>query len=136
MGLPLTNQSMWSATSAAKASQVTPAHSRPWKNSCFRVPKKPSALALSGQAPLRDMDLVAQGVLYACMFAALALVGRDAGMGACYWAGLAVALLLVAGQFVTARTRAPAACFRAFVRNNRVGMSVFIGIALDFALRG
>ncbi len=40
-----------------------------------------------------DMDLVAQGVLYACMFAALALVGRDAGLGLYYWIGVGVAMV-------------------------------------------
>src|SRR5690606_18567314 len=50
-----------------------------------------------------DMDLVAQGVLYACTFTALALVGRQAGLGQPYWWGLGVAVLLVAWQFFIAR---------------------------------
>ena len=83
-----------------------------------------------------DMDLVAQGVLYTCMFAALALVGRDAGLGVYYWGGLGVALLLVAYQFGIARGRERAACFRAFLHNHWVGMAVFVGIAVDFAMRG
>ena len=82
-----------------------------------------------------EMDLVAQGVLYACMFAALALVGRDAGMGTWYWLGLAIALLLVGYEFAIARSRERAACFRAFLHNNWVGMAIFAGIAADFALR-
>ena len=82
-----------------------------------------------------EMDLVAQGVLYACMFAALVLVGREAGMGLWYWAGLAAALLLVAYEFAIARTRDRDACFRAFLHNNWVGMVIFAGIAADLALR-
>lgn len=82
-----------------------------------------------------DMDLVAQGVLYACMFAALALVGREAGLGRAYWAGLGVAGVLVAWQFMIARNRERSACFRAFLHNHWVGMAIFVGIALDFALR-
>lgn len=82
-----------------------------------------------------DMDLAAQGVLYACMFFALALVGRDAGMGAWYWAGLGAALVLVAWEFGLARSRGREECFRAFLHNNWVGMAIFIGTALDFALR-
>ena len=82
-----------------------------------------------------EMDLVAQGVLYACMFAALVLVGREAGMGLWYWAGLAAALLLVAYEFAIARTRDRDACFRAFLHNNWVGMVTFAGIAADLALR-
>ena len=82
-----------------------------------------------------EMDLVAQGVLYACMFFALVLVGREAGMGAWYWAGMGAALVLVAWEFGLARGRERAACFRAFLHNNWVGMALFAGIALDFALR-
>ena len=82
-----------------------------------------------------EMDLAAQGVLYACMFFALALVGREAGMGAWYWVGMGAALVLVAWEFGLARGRERAACFRAFLHNNWVGMVVFAGIALDYALR-
>ena len=82
-----------------------------------------------------EMDLAAQGVLYACMFLALALVGRDAGMGPWYWGGLGAALVLVGWEFAIARGRERAACFRAFLHNNWVGLAVFAGIALDHALR-
>ncbi|MDE2408012.1 MAG: 4-hydroxybenzoate octaprenyltransferase [Xanthomonadaceae bacterium] len=82
-----------------------------------------------------DMDLVAQGVLYACTFAALALAGREAALGSWYWGGLGVALVLVAWEFGLARTRRREDCFRAFLHNNWVGLAVFAGIALDLALR-
>lgn len=82
-----------------------------------------------------ELDLIAQGVLYAGMFAALALAGRSAGMGPWYWAGLGVAVVLVAWEFGIARSRARADCFRAFLHNHWVGLTLFAGIALDFALR-
>lgn len=82
-----------------------------------------------------DMDLMAQAVLYACVFFALALVGKDAALGLWYWLGLAVALALVVWEFVLAKDRARDACFRAFLHNNWVGMAIFAGIAFDFALR-
>ena len=82
-----------------------------------------------------EMDLIAQGVLYACMFLALALVGREAQLGATYWGGLGVAALLVAYEFAIARTRGRDACFRAFLHNNWVGMAIFAGLALDLALK-
>jgi 4-hydroxybenzoate polyprenyltransferase len=69
------------------------------------------------------------------MFFALALVGRESGMGVWYWAGIGAALVLVAWEFGLARGRERAACFRAFLHNNWVGMALFAGIALDFALR-
>ena len=82
-----------------------------------------------------DMDLVAQGVLYALFFFALWLVGRQAGLGVYYWSGLGVAALLVAWEFVIARHRDRDACFRAFLHNHWVGAAVFAGVALDLGLR-
>lgn len=80
-----------------------------------------------------DLDLVAIGVLYALMFGALALVGRQAALGTGYWAGLGVAALLVAWQCFIARHRDREACFRAFRHNHWVGMAIFAGIALHYA---
>jgi 4-hydroxybenzoate polyprenyltransferase len=68
-------------------------------------------------------------VLYACTFAALALVGRQAQLGAYYWYGLGVALVLVSWEFLRARHRDRDGCFRAFLHNHWVGMAVFAGIA-------
>ena len=82
-----------------------------------------------------DMDLVAQGVLYALAFAALALVGQRASLGAAYWYGLGVAILLVGYEFVIARQRDRSACFRAFLHNHWVGAAIFVGIAVDYAQR-
>ena len=81
-----------------------------------------------------DMDLVAQAVLYALTFVALALVGRDAQLGMAYWVGLGVAALLVMYEFVIARGRDRDACFRAFLHNHWVGAAIFAGIALDHYL--
>lgn len=83
-----------------------------------------------------DLDLVAIGLLYALMFLALWLVGRQAQMGLYYQAGLGLAALLVAYEFIIARQRDRGACFRAFLHNNWVGMAIFAGIALHFALGG
>ena len=79
-----------------------------------------------------DMDLIAQGVLYAATFLALWLVGRQAGLGMAYWIGLGVAALLVAYEFAIARHRDRDACFRAFLHNQWVGASVFAGIAIAY----
>ncbi|HLT44644.1 MAG TPA: 4-hydroxybenzoate octaprenyltransferase [Luteimonas sp.] len=77
-----------------------------------------------------DLDLVAQGVLYALFFGALALVGRDAQLGPWYWIGLGVALLLVVYEFVISRHRERDALFRAFLHNHWVGATIFAGLAL------
>ncbi|KAB8198096.1 4-hydroxybenzoate octaprenyltransferase [Lysobacter maris] len=76
-----------------------------------------------------EMDLVAQGVLYALFLAAMALVGQRAGLGPVYWGALALATLLVAWEFVITRRRERDACFRAFLHNHWVGAALFAGIA-------
>ncbi|MFS8063063.1 MAG: UbiA family prenyltransferase, partial [Luteimonas sp.] len=78
-----------------------------------------------------EMDLVAQGVLYALMFTALGLVGQRAQLGMSYWAALAIAALLVIYEFVIARRRDRDGCFRAFRLNHWVGVAIFAGIAID-----
>jgi 4-hydroxybenzoate polyprenyltransferase len=83
-----------------------------------------------------ELDLVAQGILYALTLLALALVGRQAALGTAYWAALGVAAVLVAWQFWIARRRERGPCFRAFLHNNWVGAAVFAGIAAHYALQG
>ncbi|MFA1260415.1 4-hydroxybenzoate octaprenyltransferase [Xanthomonas campestris pv. olitorii] len=80
-------------------------------------------------------DLIAQGILYALMAATLVLVGLRADLGVAYWAGLAVAALLVAYEFRIARHRERGPCFRAFLHNNWVGLAIFVGIAVAVAGR-
>ncbi|MDR1075200.1 MAG: 4-hydroxybenzoate octaprenyltransferase [Xanthomonadaceae bacterium] len=82
-----------------------------------------------------DLDLVIQGILYALMLVAMVLVGRQAGMGMYYWIGLAIAVFLVVYEFYIARDRARGPCFHAFLHNNWVGLAVFAGIVVDYALR-
>jgi 4-hydroxybenzoate polyprenyltransferase len=82
-----------------------------------------------------DADLVALGVLYGGFLVTMVLVGRQVGLGANYYLGLAVAAAFIAWQFAVGRTRAPADCFRAFLANQWVGLAVFAGIALELALQ-
>jgi 4-hydroxybenzoate polyprenyltransferase len=81
-----------------------------------------------------EVDLVAIGVLQALFLAGLALVGMQAGLGQWYWAGLGVAALLIAWEFLIARNRGRAECFRAFLHNHWVGAAVFAGLAVDLWL--
>lgn len=82
-----------------------------------------------------DMDLIAQAVLYALMFAALWMVGRQAQLGLYYWTALGVAVALAAYEFRIARYREREACFRAFLHNNWVGAAVFAGIAIHHVMQ-
>ena len=84
---------------------------------------------------LGEVDLIGQGVLYLCMFIALMLVGRDAGLGGWYWVGLVAAVVLSGLAIRIARRREPLRCLQALALNGWIGMAIFIGIVLDFALR-
>jgi 4-hydroxybenzoate polyprenyltransferase len=79
-----------------------------------------------------DMDKLMIGILQVLMLFALALAGRDMHFGHWYYAGLAAAALLFACQQWLIREREPAACLRAFLNNNYVGMTIFIGLALQY----
>ena len=79
-------------------------------------------------------DLALVGAMHALVLALLVVVGVETGRGAFWYAGLAVAATLAALQLGLASDRDPAHCFRAFVDNHRLGMAVFVGLALDFAL--
>lgn len=88
-----------------------------------------STAVLFGRA---DLALVAAA--HATALVLLVAVGAHTGRGACFYAGLAVAAALAAMQLRLAADRDPAHCFRAFVDNHRLGLAVFAGTALDFAL--
>ena len=64
----------------------------------------------------------------------LILVGIEFGRGWIYFVGLGVAAGYFYNQYRTTRNRDRDACFSAFLNNHRVGMAVFIGIALDYLL--
>jgi 4-hydroxybenzoate polyprenyltransferase len=79
-----------------------------------------------------DMDRLLIGVLQAMMLLALMLAGRDMNFGRWYYAGLVVAGVLFIYQQWLIRAREPAACLRAFLNNNYVGMAVFIGVLMQY----
>lgn len=82
-----------------------------------------------------EADLIAQSVIYAGFFIAMFLIGERAALGPVYLGALGLAVVLVLWQFQIARTREPAACFRAFRHNNWVGLLIFVGIAAALALK-
>jgi 4-hydroxybenzoate polyprenyltransferase len=80
-------------------------------------------------------DVAAIMASYALHIALLLLVGRLAGLGAYYHAGLAAAVAIALYHYTLIRTRDRERCFRAFRHNNWLGFAVFAGTALDYALR-
>jgi 4-hydroxybenzoate polyprenyltransferase len=80
-------------------------------------------------------DVVAVMTCYAVYLAGMAWVGVDRGMGPAYFAGLAAAGLIAGWHWLMIRERTREGCFRAFLHNHWLGLAVFAGTALDFALR-
>jgi len=79
-----------------------------------------------------DMDRLLIGVMQAMMLGALVLVGRNLHFGRPYQAGVAAAGVLFLWQQWLIRKREPAACLRAFLNNQYVGVAVFVGILLEY----
>lgn len=80
-----------------------------------------------------DADRAIIGALQLLLLVDLLLVGRQAGLGAWFHAGVAVAAAFALYQQWLIRHRLPADCFRAFLNNNWYGLAVFAGIAVDLA---
>src|ERR1700677_368944 len=82
-----------------------------------------------------DSDRHIIAVLQAMTLASLYLAGRMLHMGGWYSAGLTAAAVFFVYQLWLIRNRDRDACFQAFLNNNYVGISVFIGILLTYQFR-
>lgn len=79
-----------------------------------------------------DADLFVIGGLQVLMLAALLFIGNMAELGIAYYASVIIAAILMAWHQWVARDRHPAACFKVFMHNHYIGMTVFIGIVLHY----
>jgi 4-hydroxybenzoate polyprenyltransferase len=79
-----------------------------------------------------DSDRHIIAVLQAMTLLALYLLGKILRMGYWYETGLAASALFFIYQLWLIRARERDACFRAFLNNQYVGLSVFIGILLEY----
>jgi 4-hydroxybenzoate polyprenyltransferase len=70
------------------------------------------------------------------MLFALYLGGKSMEFGYWYNAGLIGAAVFFTYQQFLIRKRKPAECFAAFLNNHYVGLSIFIGILLEYAFQG
>ena len=82
-----------------------------------------------------EQDRFITGILQFLTLYTLYLVGSRSELGNYYQVSLGVAALFFAYQQWLIRYRAREACFKAFLNNNWVGMTIFIGIAADLALK-
>ncbi|MDJ0916293.1 MAG: 4-hydroxybenzoate octaprenyltransferase [Woeseiaceae bacterium] len=81
-----------------------------------------------------DADLFIIGVLQVVMLLALTLIGTQVGLGFWYFLSLIVAAGMMVYHQRLAKDRERDGCFKAFLHNHYIGMVVFIGIALHYAL--
>ena len=81
-----------------------------------------------------DRTIIA--ILQIATLGLLVFVGVEFGRGWIYCAGLTAAAGYFYNQYRTTQQRDRQACFAAFLNNHRVGMVVFMGIALDYLLLG
>jgi len=78
-----------------------------------------------------DADRMMIGMLQVMFIFALLPVGRSLGLSVVYYLALLIAVALLIYQQWPIHKREPAACFRAFLNNHWVGLSVFAGIVLS-----
>lgn len=80
-------------------------------------------------------DVAAVAICYAVYVAGMAWVGIAGSMGSLYFAGVAIAAAIALYHVWLIRDRERGACFRAFLHNHWLGLAIFGGIALDYAIR-
>ncbi|MBS0571058.1 MAG: 4-hydroxybenzoate octaprenyltransferase [Proteobacteria bacterium] len=82
-----------------------------------------------------DADLSILGVLVVTFLGAMALVAQRGHLHAIYYASVGVAALVFTWQLWAMRRRDRDACFAAFRSNNWVGLALWLGILLGYALK-
>ena len=80
-------------------------------------------------------DVAAVMLCYTATFAILAWLGLAIGLGAIYFAGLAVAMGMAIYHNALINARARMDCFKAFLHNNWLGAAIFVGLYLDYGVR-
>ena len=82
-----------------------------------------------------DADRVIIGAMQLMTLYALWLAGTEMQLGGWYRSGVAAAACFALYQQYLIRRREPDDCLLAFLNNNYFGMSVFIGIALEYLFK-
>ncbi|MDP5241060.1 4-hydroxybenzoate octaprenyltransferase [Uliginosibacterium sp. 31-16] len=80
-------------------------------------------------------DIVAVAICYAAFLAIMAWVGLQTGRGGAYFVALGLAALIAIHHLFLIREREPAACFKAFLHNNWLGLMIFVGLFADYGVR-
>ena len=84
---------------------------------------------------LGRFDIAGVMFFYVAYLVSWAGLGKLLGLGGWFLLGIAAAALQVAWHWTLIRTRTREGCFKAFRLNHWVGFAVFVGVAVDLALR-
>jgi len=95
----------------------------------LRIGIKTSAITLG------RFDVAGVMLFYAAFIAIWGVLGAQLGLGIAYFVGLAVAAGIALWHYTLIRDRTREGCFRAFRLNHWIGFTVWLGTALDYALR-
>lgn len=79
-------------------------------------------------------DLLITAILQIISLILLGLAGAYFNRGGIFVLGLVIAAGYFIAQHFQARSREAEGCFNAFMNNHRVGMAIFVGLALDYNL--
>jgi 4-hydroxybenzoate polyprenyltransferase len=82
-----------------------------------------------------DADLPILGVLMVTFLLTMALVAQRGHLGWPYFAALGIAALLFVWQLWSMRTRNRDACLAAFRNNNWLGLAIWVGILVAYAIK-
>jgi 4-hydroxybenzoate polyprenyltransferase len=80
-------------------------------------------------------DVAAVALCYAIYLVGMVVLGARLGLGAFYDIGWIVAVAFATKHVAMIRGRERGACFKAFLDNHWLGLALFAGIALDYAVR-
>jgi 4-hydroxybenzoate polyprenyltransferase len=76
-------------------------------------------------------DVLAVMIFYALFIASMAAIGAWVHFGVPYFAALGIAAAIAVHHYRLIKERAREGCFKAFMHNNWIGATVFLGIVLD-----
>lgn len=80
-------------------------------------------------------DIAAIVFLQALVLTLFILIGWLQSFNICYFAGVSIAMLLMLYQQILIRKRNPEKCLRAFLNNNWLGLTIFLGIVLNYLFK-
>ncbi|MGR2682186.1 MULTISPECIES: 4-hydroxybenzoate octaprenyltransferase [Chromobacterium] len=106
-------------------------------DTAYAISDKPDDLKIgikTSAITFGDYDVLAIMLFHAAFLALMAGIGRHLALGWPFYLSLMVSAALMARQYLDIRERDRAACFKAFLDNNRVGAAILIGVALSYWL--